>query len=135
MKALTVPQEVNDFRPRPDAFSMLVTPRSDMNVRARRHHMNAETLQNVRARRHHMNAETLQTRFPLSSRFFFRQLPTAHWKMARRPQTTVSGRRLRNHHSNYVNGGGVDVFGMILLGADRHLTTTPQVHPDVCHPI
>ena len=62
--------------------------------------------------------------------------------MARRPQTTVSGRRLRNHHSNYVNGGGVDVFGMILLGADHHLTTTspmqhrsPQVHPDVCHPI
>ena len=33
--------------------------------------------------------------------------------MARRPQTTVSGRRLRNHHSNYVNGGGVDVFGKI----------------------
>ena len=30
MKALTVPQEVNDFRPRPDAFPMLVTPRSNI---------------------------------------------------------------------------------------------------------
>ena len=63
--------------------------------------------------------------------------------MARRPQTSVSGRRLRNHHSNYVNGGGVDVFGMILLGADvedvgisSSKTGSSQVHPrDVCHPI